>query len=199
MFDFGPIAQEIARLLYAITDDQLSAPTPCPDYRLGDIVEHVGGLTLAFTAAAEKDLDGVTSQAPAGDARRLEPDWRDRIAAQLDKLVAAWRNPEAWQGMTRAGGVDLPGEVAGLVAADELVIHGWDISRASGLPYHQDAAALEASAQFLSMSAKDREPGKPVDEGSPFGAVVPVAEDASLLDRVVGLSGRDPSWRPVNI
>ncbi len=37
--------------------------------------------------------------------------------------------------MTKAGGVDLPGEVAGLVALDELVVHGWDVARATGQAY----------------------------------------------------------------
>ena len=31
-------------------------PTPCPAYTLGDLIEHVGGLALAFSAAADKDI-----------------------------------------------------------------------------------------------------------------------------------------------
>ena len=44
--------------------------------------------------------------------------------------------------MTQAGGVDLPGEVAGLVALNELVVHGWDIATASGQDYRPDEATL---------------------------------------------------------
>ena len=66
----------------------------------------------------------------SGDASRLVDDWRSRIPRDLAALAAAWRDPEAWTGMTRAGGIDLPGEIAGVVALDELVVHGWDVARA---------------------------------------------------------------------
>jgi hypothetical protein len=62
--------------------------------------------------------------AAAGDASRLAPDWRDRIPRDLDALAASWQDAEAWSGMTTVGGVTLPGEVCGVVALDELVVHG---------------------------------------------------------------------------
>jgi uncharacterized protein (TIGR03086 family) len=93
--------------------------------------------------------------------------------------------------MTRAGGVDLPGAVAGAVAADELVIHGWDLARATDRPYDPDPAALRVSHDFLYAAASD-----PTRGGGIFGPVVPVPKDAPLLDRAVGLSGRDPGWTP---
>jgi hypothetical protein len=37
--------------------------------------------------------------------------------------------------MTKAGGLDLPGEMAGVIALDEIVVHGWDVARSSGQPY----------------------------------------------------------------
>lgn len=91
--------------------------------------------------------------------------------------------------MTRAGGVDLPAEIAGVVAVDELVIHGWDLARATGQEYAPDRAALDTSYAFLLESA-----GEEGDGGDIFGPVVPVPDDAPLLDRAVGLSGRDPGW-----
>jgi uncharacterized protein (TIGR03086 family) len=91
--------------------------------------------------------------------------------------------------MTRAGGIDLPGEVAAAVAVDELVIHGWDLARATGQDYVPDPAALRASHDFLLAAAEDPSRG-----GGIFGPVVPVPADAPLLDRAVGLSGRDPGW-----
>src|SRR5207248_426338 len=133
-----------AELVAGAPDEILTAPTPCPDYRLGDLIDHVGGLALAFTAAAEKDAGDATSQAPSGDASRLGDDWRTRIPRDLGRLAEAWRDPEAWTGMTKAGGVELPGEVAGVVALDELVVHGWDVARASGQPYDPDPDLVEA-------------------------------------------------------
>ena len=53
--DLQPAATSMAGLLAGISDDQLGASTPCPDYVLGDLVDHVGGLAKAFTWAATKD------------------------------------------------------------------------------------------------------------------------------------------------
>ncbi|MGH3343541.1 MAG: hypothetical protein ACRDPK_11815 [Carbonactinosporaceae bacterium] len=74
---------------------------------------------------------------------------------------------------------------------NELVIHGWDIASASGQPFGCNPQSLEASMAFVSlMSTPEERAGR---EGL-FGPVVDVAADASLLHRVIGLSGRDPSW-----
>jgi uncharacterized protein (TIGR03086 family) len=192
--DFEPATRQMAQLVQGVSDEMLDWPTPCPAYRLGDLLDHVGGFALAFTGAATKDLgDGAaTAQGPSGDASRLTGDWRGRIAADLASLAAAWRDPEAWQGMTQAGGVDLPGEVAALVALDELVVHGWDVARASGQPFAVDPDHLDLVRQFVSQFSG---PGTEGAREGLFGPEVAVPEDAPLLDRVVGMTGRDPNWR----
>ena len=192
--DLAPACRRMAELIAGVPDDRLDGPTPCPDYTLGDLVEHVGGMATAFTAAATKDRgpDGdVGSQPPSGDASRLGDDWRVRIPRALAELAEAWRDPAAWSGKTRAGGVDLPGEVAGLVALDELVIHGWDVARASGQAYDCDRPSLEAVHGFVAAFS---EPGQEEERAGLFGPVVEVPGDAPLLDRVIGLTGRDPDW-----
>src|SRR5580658_7545614 len=128
--ELTPATQAMALLVADIGDDQLAAPTPCPGATVADLLDHVGGLCLAFTGAAVKD-PATGSQAPSADGSRLDPDWRTRIPERLDRLAAAWQDDGAWAGMTRAGGVDLPGEVAGRVAANEVVVHGWDLARAT--------------------------------------------------------------------
>lgn len=107
-------------------------------------------------------------------------------------LADTWRDPAAWTGMTRAGGVDLPGATAGAVLADELVVHGWDLARATAQEYAPDPAALRAAYGFLRAAAGD---GLARGRGV-VGPVVPVPEDARPLDRALGLSGRDPRWSP---
>ena len=191
--DLEPAARRLADLVAGVPDELLDAPTPCPAYTLGDLVEHVGGAASAFTGAAVKDLGDATSQGPSGDASRLTDDWRTRIPRDLAALADAWRDPDAWTGMTKAGGVDLPGEVAGLVALDEIVVHGWDVARATGQPYDCDTPSLEAVNAFVSQFS---EPGQEEARAGLFGPVVEVPGDAPLLDRVIGLTGRDPAWSP---
>jgi Mycothiol maleylpyruvate isomerase N-terminal domain len=47
-----------------VTDDALDRPTPCEQLRLRDLVAHVGGLALAFTAAARKEFGELTDTPP---------------------------------------------------------------------------------------------------------------------------------------
>jgi hypothetical protein len=56
-----------------VADDQLAAPTPCPEYTVGDLLDHVGGLAKAFTWAATKESLAMPDLEPSGDASRLEP------------------------------------------------------------------------------------------------------------------------------
>lgn len=194
MLDLGPAAWQMAALIGSTPDAMLGAPTPCPAYTLGDLIDHVGGLSLAFTWAATKEFpDDIGDVGPAGDATRLTTDWRTAIPRAVNAMADAWRDPGAWDGMTRAGGIDLPGEVGGLVALDELVLHGWDVARALGRPYNVDETTLAAVHGFVSQFAADAE--AEADAGL-FGPAVPVAADAPLLHRVVGLAGRDPAWSP---
>ncbi|MBT2395134.1 TIGR03086 family metal-binding protein [Streptomyces sp. ISL-100] len=190
--DFEPAARQLARLLDGVTDDQLAAPTPCEKYAVHHLPAHLVGLTAAFRDAAKKELGPTTDTDPGSALPVLEDDWRTRLPKQLDELIVAWRSPDAWQGMTRAGGVTLPGAVAGQVALNEIVVHGWDLARATGQPYAPDAASLRSSYELLEPT--DDSPG---DDGI-FGTPVDAPEDAPLLDRVVGRAGRSPSWTPAN-
>ncbi|WP_307162624.1 TIGR03086 family metal-binding protein [Streptomyces rishiriensis] len=188
-FDLGPQTLIVARLAEGVRDEQLADGTPCPGCAVRNMLGHLTGLSVAFRDAARKELGPTTDTAPDAAAPDIGPGWREELVKALDELADAWREPAAWTGLTRAGGVDLPGAVAGAVVADELVIHGWDLARATGQEYTPDPAALSAAHAFLAAAAAQGEPGSGV-----FGPVVPVPDDAPLLDRAVGLSGRDPGW-----
>ncbi len=189
--DLGPATQRLADLVRHVQDEQLDRSTPCPDYAVGDLLDHIDGLSQAFAAAAAKDLAKTAPDGPFVDASRLGSDWRTRIPDHLAALAHAWRDPEAWTGMTQAGGVDLPGEVAGLVALDEVVIHGWDLARATGQPYECDQPSLQAVHGFVQQFSG---PGQEQARQGLFGPEVEVPPDAPLLDRVIGMTGRDPSF-----
>jgi uncharacterized protein (TIGR03086 family) len=141
--DLIPAARRLSELVRHIDDDQLGAPTPS-GIPVAGMLDHVGGLAVAFAAAAAKDLGSVTATPPAPDADRLGTAWRTEIPRALTALAQAWTDPAAWEGMTQVGGVTLPGEIAGQVALDEVVLHAWDLARGTGQPYQQDPATLEA-------------------------------------------------------
>ena len=190
--DLTPAAQRLADLVARVRDDELSGPTPCPAYTLGDLIEHVGGLALAFRAAAEKDITSpYVNGTPSGDASRLQADWRERISADLAALAQAWAKPDAWTGMTRIAQQDAPAEMVGVTVADELVVHGWDVARATGQPYSAEPELLDAALTFLGFFAS---PDAPAGPEVAFGPSRPVANDSAPLDRVVALAGRDPAW-----
>jgi uncharacterized protein (TIGR03086 family) len=187
--DLAAAATETARIVAGVRDEQLTGPTPCAGTSVAALLDHLVGLTLAFRRAAEKVPQ---SSAPSASADDLAPDWRTRIPAQLDALVAAWREPGAWEGETEAGGVRSPAGAMGLVALNEVLIHGWDLAVATGQEYRPDPVSAQRCRDFVgdrSDEPADADPGL-------FGPVVPVPADAPVFDRLLGQTGRDPRWSP---
>lgn len=190
LIDFSRSTHQMAALVAGTRDDQLEAPTPS-DMTVAQVLGHVHDLAIAFRDAATKGESLPSSSPPDPAASQLPDDWRAVIPGRLDELAQAWRNPAAWEGMTRAGGLDMPGDVAAAVALDELVVHGWDLAAATKQGYDPDPAALDAAEGFCASI-----PDEPDARQGLFGPRVPVAEGASQLDRVIALSGRDPAWVP---
>ena len=73
------------------------------------------------------------------------------------------------------------------------MLHGWEIARATGQPYECEPELLEVVYGFVAPLAT---PGQDAIRRGLFGPVVEVPDDAALLDRVLGLAGRDPAWTP---
>jgi uncharacterized protein (TIGR03086 family) len=191
--DFRPTTTALAALVRGVGEDQLDGPTPCPAYSVADLVDHIGGLSLAFVAAAHKEPvpgDG----APDVDGSRLEDGWRELVAGRLDDLGEAWQDPGAYDGVTMAGPVELPADQAALVALNEVTVHAWDLARATGQPYPADPAAVAACRAFV--EAFEPPPGGAADDGGLFGPPVAVPDDAPALDQLIGATGRDPAWTP---
>ena len=192
--DLGPATRQLAELVTNVTGAQLMASTPCPAYQVADLLEHIGTMARAFTAAARKQPGPLTEQQPAGDAARLPADWRTRIPRDLATLAGAWSRPGAWDGTTRIAGMDSPAAITGATVADELVVHSWDLAQATGQPYQPDPAAVGAARSFLDLFAS---PDAPAGDEVVFGPSRPTPPDAPALDQVLALAGRDPAWTPV--
>jgi uncharacterized protein (TIGR03086 family) len=189
--DLTDSTRRVAALVRGTADGQLDAPTPCEDMPVRLLLAHLHGLAIAFHDAARK-IDGPTTNTPPDPSRlELPRNWREKIPVRLENLAAAWNETGTRIGTTTAGGQALPAEVAVQVALDEVVLHGWDLAVATGQDYAVEPHALDAVERFCAGI-----PDVPEARGGLFGPRITVPGDASQLDRVLGLAGRDPAWRP---
>ncbi|HEV7647936.1 MAG TPA: TIGR03086 family metal-binding protein [Actinophytocola sp.] len=172
-----------------VKPDQLDARTPCPDWDVRTLVNH-----LMFWSAFRSELAARKQQAPADDPITEETDftarhdWPEAFATQLDKAVAAWGEPGAAEGETGLAGGSMPARMIGMMMVGELVVHGWDLARATGQRIDTDPVVLEAVHE---MTAAMGEQGRKMGA---FGEEVAVPGDAPMLDQLLGRSGRDPLW-----
>ena len=182
MIDLAPTTERTSAVVAAVTDDQLDAPTPM-DQPVRVVIHHLLGLSSAFCDAAAKETGPTTSTPPAPADGPLPDGWRSELEKRLFELPNAWRSDGRLVGMTMAGGVDLPGEVCGLVAMDEVLLHGWDVARATGQPYQPTDAECEAVLPIVTP-----------DDQAPDGSGATDLRDCR--HRARGRTGLRPSARP---
>lgn len=181
MIDLKPACARMIDLLTRVTAARLDDPTPCAEYSVADLIDHVDSVSQAFIAFARHDAGG--GQAPAA---RVGDYWRDSVTKHVGALGEAWDDPAAWQGSTTAGELDLPNERWANIALTEMVVHGWDLAAAIGADFELPEATVLACYDHVSVFV----PNAPV-EGL-WGPPVEVPADAPLLDRLVAVTGRNP-------
>ncbi|MGW6605018.1 TIGR03086 family metal-binding protein [Streptomyces sp. NPDC055036] len=177
----GVAADRTVTVVRNITDDQLTAPTPCAQYDVHALVDHLFQVIVNFKAlAAKKDSDfGVAPE-------HLTGAWRDRFADETARLIEAWAEPGAEEGTT--GSMALPARTVGAMVVGDMAVHGWDLARATGQPYEPDAALVGMlGAEFGALAPTARKMGM-------FGEPVPVGEDAGPFETLLAMTGRDPGW-----
>ncbi|MDI1461571.1 TIGR03086 family metal-binding protein [Catellatospora sp. KI3] len=170
-----------------LTESALSglreAPTPCADYDVHGLCQHMLGSIYHSRAAALRQPG--PEQQPVMDA----PPWV-KFPPELVSLSEAWSSPGALDGELEIVGRRLPAEFGAGITLMELVLHGWDLARASGQEIRfDDDVVARALAQVERMAVGMRANGG-------FGPEVPVPGDAAPMDRLLGVSGRDPHWKP---
>jgi uncharacterized protein (TIGR03086 family) len=176
MFELGPAAAEMKRMVAGVRNDQLDDPTPCEDWTVTELLAHIHQFTTIFTCNARRE--------PPQPAPGLVDDWRQAIPDKLDQLTSAWREESAWQGRVSAGGVEMAAPDNALVAVEELTVHGWDLSRATGQTLRVDDASLNLVDQFFELFG-----------GRPFGPPATVPDGATRLEQTIARTGRDPAWQ----
>jgi len=195
-FDLRPATRDVTQLLDGVHSGQLTERTPCPDYSVAALLDHLMALTQGFTVAAERgDQSTLAHESPPGQARadHLDPAWREVLPQRLDALAGAWAEPAAWTGETGVGGATLPAEFAATAALGEIVLHGWDLARATGQDYQPDPGSMDTVHRFLELLAQ---PDLADMRNAIFGPRLEVGADASIWAQTLAGAGRDPSWRP---
>lgn len=186
MIDLKPACERMNEVLAGVADDQLSNPSPCVEYTVGDLIDHVDQVCRGSAAVARQDLDETVGAGTGPRALTLEPRWRATVAQHVTAVGEAWDNAAAWEGGANVPGSDLSNEMWGKITLTELVVHGWDIAKATGQPFDLPEYALEACLDHVASFV----PNAPVP--SLWGHPVNVALDATLLDRIVAITGRTP-------
>ncbi|MGY1843749.1 TIGR03086 family metal-binding protein [Modestobacter sp. SYSU DS0875] len=178
-----------ATALAAVRPEHLPARTPCADFDVRALLDHLAWAALiAQRSATRMPLDPPAPGRPAPFLDGLLPEqWAAAIVPELDAAADAWADPAAWEGDTVLAGAPLPGAVVGSLMLTEFVLHGWDLAMAVDAPLFVSAglarATLAAVEQLAPMGR----------DGGWYGPAVPVPADADPLDRALALTGRAPA------
>ena len=176
------VLTDLAGLVGTIRDDEWHAPTPCTEFDVATLVDHVAGWSTSF-AAGYADPEG---RAPSGPTP-VEGDRDAAIRVAADRLDTALAQGAAARPLY-LGEAAMPGEMALSMILWEYQVHGWDLATALGRPWDPDEEGLKASLEFAPMMLTDDYQG----EGKIFAPRVPVADGAPPMDRLVAISGRAP-------
>ena len=182
----GTARERAVPVVRGIADTALGAATPCAEYDVKELVNHLFQVIVQFQRLAAKEPSDFGEV--AADRVAEGPDWRERFAVEADRLVAAWSAPGAEEGTT--GGMDMPARLVGSMALLDLTVHVWDLARATGQEYPgaDEAVVAELSGAVDELAPTARTMGV-------FGEPVPEAEDASAFERLLARTGRDPHWK----
>lgn len=185
---FPAAAEAVSGVVTGAGDQPLELATPCQDFDLRALVNHFVGTTQAMARvgrAEELDADD-----PYGAQRNpSQGDWPTELASNVREVAAAWERPDAWEGTVAMGGAEMPATMIGEMAMAELLLHGWDLARATG----QSLTVSEELARELRRSVEETaELGRKMGA---YGSVVSVGDEASEFEHALAAAGRDPHWR----
>lgn len=180
-------ASEFGRLVNGTEPDQLANPTPCVDFTVRDLINHVASGATMFAIAFEQgsvpdeELGRVMAPDFVGD------DYKAAVAEALGRAGAAFSAPGGMDGNVALPFGEMPREAAVGIAVFDVMVHASDIARATG----QEVALTDADAeQALALGE-----AMGIDnfrDGTMFAEAVIVADDAAAWDRLVAYSGRTP-------
>jgi uncharacterized protein (TIGR03086 family) len=178
-----------AATVAAVADGDWSRPSPCADWDARDVVRHVVDMHAVMLRPYGRPPRPAPSvdDDPAAALRAARAD----VQELLDDPVLAAQPTESPAGT-------MPGaEMVDRVVSEDLVVHRWDLARATGQDDAIDPGELARMWPGLQeIPDVMRVPGAFGPGIVVFGPAVEVPPDAPLQDRALGLLGRDPAWAP---
>ena len=178
----GRAVDAVAGLISNIRADQWSAPTPCTDWTVRQVVNHLIGMNRVFTALL---ADQTPPPRPSADHVEADPAgaYRDSAAA----LQAAFGRPGVLERTYHGPLGTATGADRLKIRLYDLLAHGWDLAQATEQPADLPGDLAERSLAFArTQLAGAARPGR-------FGPARMVAEQAPAIERLVAFLGR-----PVN-
>jgi uncharacterized protein (TIGR03086 family) len=164
------------QLVASLDDTQLAAPTPCDAFAVRDILGHMIGGAAMFAA-------GFRGEAPSDQA--LPTDLVAAFPTAMANLQQAVHSPGALDRTIDAPIGAVPGDAfARFVALDGLV-HGWDISTATGQPYDPPPSVVAEVDAFARQAISEE-----LRDSGAFAAAVDAPATASPLLQLVAFTGR---------
>ncbi|MFD5430949.1 TIGR03086 family metal-binding protein [Kitasatospora sp. NPDC127067] len=178
-------ASAAAGVAAAVPADQpLDAPTPCPEFDTRALINHWVLYTSHGLEHRARRIE-LPEELNARDFA-ADPDWRSAYAAQLERAVAAWADPAAWEGDVDLGGTPMPAVGIARMLILELLLHGWDVARATGGRIEVDEELALLTGEIVAENAELYR------QYAGFAEAVALPEDAPAWDRALAASGRDP-------
>jgi uncharacterized protein (TIGR03086 family) len=165
-----------------IRPEQLTAPTPCSEWDVRALLNHLIGLNQTFADAA------AGAPLPAPDADLAGDDPVHSFASATRAAEAALNAPGALERTYAVPWGETPGGLLAWILFADLVIHAWDLAKATGQSTSLDPALCEEVLKVGRTIMRD-EYRKP---GGAFGPEVAVPDDAPACDRLAAFYGRQP-------
>jgi uncharacterized protein (TIGR03086 family) len=174
------------RILEGVTPAQYDLPTPCEQWPVRALLNHVLG-TLSLGAAllgdTQPDVPMAPGELPHVDLVGKDPAEAYRVGVEA-LLAAAGGDALTRPHATPLG--DMPGEVLGGFTTLDIAVHGWDLAKATGQDATLERTLAEDVLAFARQTITD------ATRAPRIGAEVAVAPEAPVTDQLVGYLGRRP-------
>ena len=174
------------RVVSRVRADQHGLPTPCAQWDVRDLLNHLLG-TFSLGAALLGDTPPTVAMGP-GDLPPVDLVGDDAAGAYrlgAEGLLAAAAGDSLSRPHTTPLG-EMPGAVLGGFTALDIVVHGWDLAVATGQDRALDDSLAEQVLAFARQTITD-------DTRAPrIGPEIAVRDGASATDRLVAYLGRQP-------